>query len=325
MSARHAIVAVIPLAWGEEALAATLGAAQQVGEAAGCGFEVLLLGESMPAQVLQRLSSTGADAVRLAQHAALTDAQNLPALAAAAGQLLRDQDGQCVLLVPPGADGEELAAQLAAYLDIPLLGRCTQLLWDGAGWLAERAVWGGRKTLTLRLDASPGVACLRLGKARAVTAAPLPEPQVVMLQQPLPAAMAIEQSQSEQRLAPVQGARLVVSGGRGVNEQGFALLEELAARLDGALGGSLPAVDAGLVPVARQVGISGNFVSAEVYLAVGISGTPQHLAGISSETCILAVNKDPAADIFKVANVGVVAEWEQLLPALLEQVTFRGC
>ncbi|MEJ6654399.1 MAG: electron transfer flavoprotein subunit alpha/FixB family protein, partial [Pseudomonas sp.] len=183
---------------------------------------------------------------------------------------------------------------------------------------AERSVWGGRQALSLRLTQPLGVACLRLGKPQ--IGAGGSQVSVLKLQQALPAPMLVEQNQSEQALAPVQGARLVISGGRGVNEQGFALLEELAQSLDAALGGSLPAVDAGLVPVARQVGISGNFVSADVYLAVGISGTPQHLAGISSETCIIAVNKDPAADIFKVANVGVVAEWEQLLPALLEQL-----
>ncbi|PRB81395.1 electron transfer flavoprotein subunit alpha/FixB family protein [Pseudomonas sp. MYb185] len=320
MSDAHRIVAVIPLAWGEEAMLATLGAALQVSASAGCGFDVLLLGGSAQPPSLQWESMAGAKTVQLVAHEALGDAQNLPAMATATGQTLREQAGQRVLLVPPGADGEELAGHLAAQLGAQLLGRCNQLRWDGAGWLAERAGWGGRKTLELRLAAPLGVACLRLGKAQAVAGAVTVEPQVMALQHSLPPAMAIEQSQSEQRLAPVQGARLVVSGGRGVNEQGFALLEELASRLDAALGGSLPAVDAGLVPVARQVGISGNFVSADIYLAVGISGTPQHLAGIGSETCILAVNKDPAADIFKVANVGVVAEWEELLPALLEQL-----
>ncbi len=120
-------------------------------------------------------------------------------------------------------------------------------------------------------------------------------------------------------LPPVESGRIVVSGGRGVNEQGFALLEDLAVKVDGTLGASLPAVDAGMAPVGRQVGVSGKFVSPKVYLAVGISGTAQHLAGISTDTCIVAINKDPDADIFKVANMGVVAEWEALLPALLQQ------
>ena len=82
-------------------------------------------------------------------------------------------------------------------------------------------------------------------------------------------------------------------------------------------GGSLLAVDAGIVPVGRQVGVSGKFVSPDIYLAVGISSTPQHLAGISPDTRIVAINKDPAADIFKVASVGVVGDWEQVLPERL--------
>lgn len=314
----HKIIAVIPLAWGEQALLAALGAAQQLSASAACNFEVLLLGVSEQAPGVEQARAAGAAAVTLVVHGALAEAQNLPAMASATAQALPAEDGQRVLLLPPGADGEELAGYLAAQLNAQLLGRADQLAWDSNGWLAERAVWGGRQTLSLRLTRPLGVACVRLGKPQLGAAAS--DVAVLNLPQPLPEPMLLEQIQSEQTLAPVQGARLVISGGRGVNEQGFALLEELAISLDAALAGSLPAVDAGLVPVARQVGISGNFVTADTYLAVGISGTPQHLAGISSETCIIAVNKDPAADIFKVANIGVVAEWEQLLPALLERL-----
>ncbi|MNR20130.1 Electron transfer flavoprotein subunit alpha [compost metagenome] len=163
------------------------------------------------------------------------------------------------------------------------------------------------------------VACLRLGKAELNSSAE-PPCERLELDTALPAPLAVEESTSGQRLPPVESARIVVSGGRGVNEQGFALLEELAERLDGSLGGSLPAVDAGMVPVVRQVGVSGKFVSPDIYLAVGISGTPQHLAGISPDTRIVAINKDPAADIFKVASVGVVGDWEQVLPELLRVV-----
>ncbi|MFA5677669.1 MAG: FAD-binding protein [Pseudomonas sp.] len=319
MNGTARIIAVIPLAWGDEALLETTGAAQQISVDAGCGFDVVLLGGAAQPSEQQRAILAAAGRIQLVAHDMLESGDNLPALATAAARALTAPTEQQLLLVPPGADGEELAALLAAQLDCALLGRCTRAAWDGEAWLIERAVWGGRQTLSLRLTGQRGVASLRLGRAQRGTAEPATL-DVLHIQESLPEPLEIEQTRSEQRLAPVQGARLVVSGGRGVNEQGFAQLEELAARLDAALGGSLPAVDAGMVPVARQVGISGHFVSAEVYLAVGISGTPQHLAGISNATCILAVNKDPAADIFKVANVGVVAEWEQLLPALLAQL-----
>jgi electron transfer flavoprotein alpha subunit len=87
-----------------------------------------------------------------------------------------------------------------------------------------------------------------------------------------------------------------------------------------ALGGSLPAVDAGWVPVARQVGQSGRFVSPRLYFAVGISGTPQHLAGVAGTTRIVALNQDPDAPIFNLADVGVVADWRELLPLLAERL-----
>lgn len=314
----HKVIAVVPLAWGQDALLATLGAAQRVSAEAGWEHEVMLLADSAESDLLPQADFCAAARVQLLVHGQIADGENPLALASAAAQVLSGQGGQPLLLVPPGAEGEELAAHLAVQLNATLLGRCTQLSREDDSWLAERSVWGGRQTLSLRLNGTPGVACLRLAKADLGSGEVMPE--LVMLGGTLPEPLVLEQTRSEQRLAPVQGARMVVSGGRGVNEQGFALLEEIAARLDGALAGSLPAVDAGMVPVARQVGISGHFVSADIYLAVGISGTPQHLAGISNETRIIAVNKDPAADIFRVANVGVVTEWEQLLPALLEQL-----
>ena len=94
--------------------------------------------------------------------------------------------------------------------------------------------------------------------------------------------------------APVDGAGIVVSGGRGIGDPaGFELLYEIAQQLGGAVGASLPAVDAGLAPVARQVGQSGKYVRPDIYLAVGISGTPQHMAGIDPHTRVVAVNVIP--------------------------------
>lgn len=315
------ILALIPLAWGEDALDMTLGAAQRVAADAGLGFAALLLGNAGAEEGARRAAVAGAARICLAAHAGLALDAEPAALALAGADAVRRQPeaAQRLLLVPPGADGEELAAHLASALHAQPLGRCSALRWTVEGLQAERATWGGRLRLGMTQATGCAVACLRLGKAEAAASAE-PPCERLELDTVLPAPLAVEVSISGQRLPPVESARIVVSGGRGVNEQGFALLAELAERLDGSLGGSLPAVDAGMVPVVRQVGVSGKFVSPDIYLAVGISGTPQHLAGISPDTRIVAINKDPAAEIFKVASVGVVGDWEQVLPELLRVV-----
>jgi len=119
-------------------------------------------------------------------------------------------------------------------------------------------------------------------------------------------------------------ASLIISGGRGLgSEQNLSLLKEIALHMDASWAGSLPAVDAGWVPVTRQVGQSGNYVRPNVYLAIGISGTPQHMAGIDPITRIVAINNDPDASIFLFSEVGVVADCTTFLPVLLEEIKSR--
>ncbi|WP_150644737.1 electron transfer flavoprotein subunit alpha/FixB family protein, partial [Pseudomonas fluorescens] len=235
-------------------------------------------------------------------------------------QPLAEAGALLLVLLPPGAAGEELAARLGGSLaGGQALGRCAELRWQDNAWVVERASWGGRMRLKLRVEAGVACACLRSGRAQLTGTGEVSVTEL-LLHAALPMPLALQRRSTGQRLPPLEGARLVLSGGRGVNEQGFLLLEELAVALGATLGGSLPAVDAGLVPVMRQVGVSGKFVSPDIYLAVGISGTPQHLAGISPDTRIVAINQDPEADIFKVATVGVVGDWKTLLPALLASV-----
>ncbi|AYC33022.1 electron transfer flavoprotein subunit alpha/FixB family protein [Pseudomonas cavernae] len=319
---RSPVLVLVPLAWGEEALDAVLAAAQSVA-ASGGTFEVVLLGAQADPQACRRAAEAGAARIWQALNPALAGRDDAAALAAAAGtalvQPLAAAGALTLVLLPPGAAGEELAARLADSQDGQALGRCAELRWQDNALLAERAAWGGRMRLGLRVENGVAFACLRCGRAQlaGTGAAPITE---LLLYDALPVPLALERRPTGQRLPPLDGARLVVSGGRGVNEQGFLLLEELAVALGGTLGGSLPAVDAGLVPVMRQVGVSGKFVSPDIYLAVGISGTPQHLAGVSPDTRIVAINQDPEADIFKVAAVGAVGDWQTLLPALLASV-----
>lgn len=315
------LVVVIPQAWGTQALEAALAAAQQV--SANQGFAAVLVSSRASAADAELASRAGASEVYQAVHPGLNQSDEPQVLLAAVAEALNTLPNVGALvplvLLPPGAQGEELAALLANQLDGQAFGRCETLRFVENTVQGERSAWGGRMRISLQASTGPVFACLRSGRVElaAVTTAPT---YTLDLHSPLFRAPTLESRESGQRLPPLEGAKLVVSGGRGVNEKGFAMLETLALNLGGTLGGSLPAVDAGMVPVLRQVGVSGKFVSPQIYLAVGISGTLQHLAGVSVDSRIVAINSDPDADIFKVATVGIVASWESMLPALLDSL-----
>ena len=119
----------------------------------------------------------------------------------------------------------------------------------------------------------------------------------------------------------LEDARVVVSGGRGLGgPEPFKQLDELAALLGGTVGASRAACDAGWVPSSYQVGLTGKTVTPELYIAVGISGASQHMAGCSNARAIVAINKDEGANIFKEARFGVAGDWQKVLPAFIEQL-----
>jgi len=119
----------------------------------------------------------------------------------------------------------------------------------------------------------------------------------------------------------LEEARVVVSGGRGVGGvEGFKHLAELAVLLKGAVGASRPPCDNKWIPDSQQIGLTGKIVSPDIYIAVGLSGSSQHLSGCSGAKVIVAINKDPEANIFKVAHYGIVADWAKVLPTLTAKI-----
>lgn len=218
---------------------------------------------------------------------------------------LPDIGERCLLVFPADADGEALAGVVAAAIGAAVLGRIATVTCEGDALLATRTTHGGRLAVQLRLEGSLAVA----------TANDLidHDGEIAL---GAPSAVPIERIPLGDQSIALESAPIVIGGGRGLNEAGFAYLEQIARCLGGAVSASLPAVDLGLAPVSRQVGQSGKFVTPEIYVAIGMSGTPQHLAGIGSATRIIAINKDPDAPIFGFAESGAIADAQILLPLL---------
>ena len=283
-------------------------------------LHALLLGGRVGEALGREAMAAGASVVTCASHPSLGMPPQPAELAIAAVEAFERLGlaGERVLvLLPAGAVGEELAARLAARLDGVALGRCRDVVLSGGGAVAYRASFGGRAEVELQASSHRLFAAIR-GAKRSAGASNAGALETLELSAALPAVEA-EFVEPGDRPARLEGAKVVVSGGRGIGgPEGFAVLEALAAALGGVVGGSLPAVDAGWVPVMRQVGQSGRFVTPEVYVAVGISGTPQHLAGIGPDTRIVAINNDAEAAIFQSAEAGIVGDWREVVPALTE-------
>jgi electron transfer flavoprotein alpha subunit len=216
-----------------------------------------------------------------------------------------DFEQPCLLVFPADAEGEALAGAVAAASNAAVLGRITSARCDGDALTVTRNTHGGRLAIEIGLGNGFAVA----------TANDLAEHdgEIALGAR---ASLPLERTPLADQSVALESAQIVISGGRGLDEAGFAQLERIAKALGGAVAASLPAVDLGLASVSRQVGQSGKFVTPEIYLAIGMSGTPQHLAGIGSATRIVAINKDPDAPIFGVAETGAVADAKTLLPIL---------
>jgi len=124
----------------------------------------------------------------------------------------------------------------------------------------------------------------------------------------------------------LEDASVIVSGGRGIGgTEGFALLRELAAALGGTVGASRSAVDAGWIEAERQIGLTGKFVNPDLYIAVGISGATQHMAGCSTAKTIIAVNRDPESPIFRRAHYGIIADYKNIIPLMIKKSQRQKC
>lgn len=228
-----------------------------------------------------------------------------------------------VILIPHTLRAREWAPSLAAALDAGLVMDCTALNLEGSALVAQKPVHGGGVQGEFVLHGTPRMATLRSGMCQRAEAKANVKIERVTVEVPTDDRVTlIEEIAAQSASGPkLSDAKIVVSGGRGLGSpDNWHHIETAAAALGGAVGASRPVVDSGWVSSSHQVGLSGNSINAGLYVAVGISGAVQHLAGINNSAVVAAINADAQADIFTRANYGVVGDFKEVLPAFVERV-----
>jgi len=302
-----------------------IGAARTLASYSGQEVWAVLLGQDVGG-LAEGLIHAGADVVLVAEHPKLDVFRDDPYVDVLSH--LVNHHKPAVLIIGANSTGRSLAPRLAARLRTGLAADCVELGWDaGEGNLvAVRPTYGGNVLMTVVCpEARPQLVTLR------PKAAPRPTPDTSRKGRVEKADLGgleirdrvrlLEQVETGAGQVKLEEADIIVSGGRGVGgPERFAIIKELADACHGAMGASRAAVDAGWVPYAHQVGQTGKTVSPKVYVACGISGAIQHLAGMKSSEIIVAINKNPDAPIFKVATYGIVGDIFEIVPLLTEAV-----
>lgn len=224
--------------------------------------------------------------------------------------------------------GRTVMPVLAATIRTGLTADCTELDIDEAGLLLQtRPAIGGNVMATIKTpNHRPQMATVRPRSKKPLPSEKSRKGSVIRKEYPDDFFRSkyrwISFEKDESSESPIQESEVVVTGGKGMKDgKNFKLLYDLAEKLDGAVGASRAAVDMGWIPYSHQIGLSGKTVSPRLYMAFGVSGAVQHVAGMSSSELVVAVNKDPDAPIFKVADFGIVGDALEILPVLIEKVS----
>jgi len=247
-------------------------------------------------------------------------------VAAAIAAAVQGGNGPDAILFGTTYDGRDVAGRLSARLDAPVITNVVDLEERDGALVGVEPVFGGTQNVLTKFTSDATKIFLVRPKSfaaeesggGAASVSSLPVPDGV-------SGATVTNRHVEEKTGPsLDDANIVVSGGRGLGEkEKFAMVEDLAKALGGAPGASRAIVDAGWVPYSYQVGQTGKVVKPTVYIAAGISGATQHLVGMKGSKNIIAINKDPEAPIFSVADLGIVGDVNKVLPKLIEALKSR--
>jgi electron transfer flavoprotein alpha subunit len=296
-----------------------LGCGRELADDLGQELCAVLVGSNV-SSLAQKVIAFGADKVYMVDDPLLKDYRTDSYVSVM--EKVVTQTMPQILLLGQTAVGRDLAPRLSFRLRTAAVLDCVQLTIDpdSKRLLQTKPVYGGNALAIYTCKSYPQIATVRAN----VMSPPEPDEsrqgEIINIEAALDPST-IKTKILEKVPESIEGIRLedakvMVSGGRGIGDaDGFRHLEELAGLLKGAVGATRPSCDNGWVPATRQIGLTGKIVSPDLYIAVAISGASQHLSGISGSNTIVAINKDPDANIFKEAHFGIVGDWKKVLPA----------
>jgi len=301
-----------------------LGGGRKLANDLGQELSAVLVGSGI-SSLAQEAIAFGADKVYVVDDPLLKDYQTdayVSVMEKVAGQVMPQ-----VLLMGQTSIGRDLAPRLAFRLNTAASLGCLELAIDPQSklLLQTKPVYGGNAQAVFVCQSFPQIATVRPKAMAPQEPDQSRKGEVITIDAGLDPS-AIKTKVLEKVAEEVEGIRLedaevVVSGGRGIGSaEGFKQLEELARMLKGAVGATRPPCDNGWVPAGAQIGLTGKIITPELYIAVALSGSSQHMSGCSSSKTIVAINKDPEANIFREARFGVVGDWKKVLPTFTDKL-----
>jgi electron transfer flavoprotein alpha subunit len=297
--------------------------ARQLGEAGGRDVVGVVIGAE-PAAAATELARFVPRVLAVTEPATKDQAAGTIVGQRLAGLIERDGPGH--LLTGAGPEGRDVAGVVSALTGWGALVNAVGVTWD-EGPVVMMSVFGGKLTTSSRLTGEHGIVTVRpnVVSAEPAASAGTVDSTAVEGELSLPAVRVVDHLEAAGSAAPIEEARIIVAGGRGVGgPDGFGVVEELAQALGGAVGATRAAVDSGWIPYAQQIGQTGKIVKPALYLALGISGAIQHKVGMQTAGTIVAVNRDPDAPIADFADVVVIGDLFEFAPALLAALRARA-
>jgi electron transfer flavoprotein alpha subunit len=301
-----------------------LGGGKKLASDLGQELSAVLVGSGI-GNLAQEAIAFGADKVYVVDNPALKDYQTdsyVPVMEKVVKQAMPQ-----VLIMGQSAIGRDLAPRLAFRLNTAASLGCLELAIDPQSklMLQTKPVYGGNAQAVFVCSTFPQIATVRAKAMSPLEPDKSRKGEVIKIDAAVDPS-AIKAKVTEKVAEKVEGIRLedakvVVSGGRGIGSaDGFKQLEELARLLKGAVGASRPPCDNEWVPTGAQIGLTGKIVTPDLYIAIALSGSSQHMSGCSGSKTIVAINKDPEANIFREARFGVVGDWKKVIPAFTSKL-----